>query len=157
MALRIDLSGAPTLGQLLASVKTSALQAQAHQDIPFEQVVELVQPPRSLAHAPLFQVMFSWQNTPQGTLDLGELEVSELSVAQTSGSSIFRCRWKKARTESSATSPYATALFERCDARAMAGALAASAGTATGVLRVRKIERVRSSIVGWAKPIAISC
>ncbi|WP_161795478.1 hypothetical protein [Xanthomonas sp. MUS 060] len=49
----------------------------AHQDIPFEQVVELIQPPRSLAHTPLFQVMFAWQNTPQGALDLGAIEASQ--------------------------------------------------------------------------------
>ncbi|WP_146084171.1 condensation domain-containing protein, partial [Xanthomonas albilineans] len=84
LALRVEVSGSPTLAQLLASVKERALQAQAHQDIPFEQVVELVQPPRSLAHAPLFQVMFAWQNTPQGELDLGELEVSGLGATQTS-------------------------------------------------------------------------
>ncbi|WP_200894115.1 condensation domain-containing protein, partial [Xanthomonas sp. MUS 060] len=84
LALRVELSGSPTLAQLLASVKNRTLQAQAHQDIPFEQVVELLQPPRSLAHTPLFQVMFAWQNTPQGELDLGELDASGLGVAQTS-------------------------------------------------------------------------
>ncbi|AUI90618.1 hypothetical protein BVV10_11235 [Xanthomonas oryzae pv. oryzae] len=113
LALRIDLSGAPTLGQLLASVKTSALQAQAHQDIPFEQVVELVQPPRSLAHAPLFQVMFSWQNTPQGTLDLGELEVSELSVAQTSAKFDLSLSLEESEDGIVGNLTYATALFER--------------------------------------------
>ncbi|WP_276320818.1 non-ribosomal peptide synthetase [Xanthomonas oryzae] len=113
LALRIDLSGAPTLGQLLASVKTSALQAQAHQDIPFEQVVELVQPPRSLAHAPLFQVMFSWQNTPQGTLDLDELEVSKLSVAQTSAKFDLSLSLEESEDGIVGNLTYATALFER--------------------------------------------
>ncbi len=79
----MELSSSPTLAQLLAALRERALQAQAHQDIPFEQVVELIQPPRSLAHAPLFQVMFAWQNTPQGELDLGEIETSGLGVAQT--------------------------------------------------------------------------
>ncbi len=83
LALRVELSSSPTLAQLLAALRERALQAQAHQDIPFEQVVELIQPPRSLAHAPLFQVMFAWQNTPQGELDLGEIETSGLGVAQT--------------------------------------------------------------------------
>ena len=46
--------------------RSAALGAQHHQDIPFEQVVELVQPVRSLAHTPLFQVMFAWQNAPGG-------------------------------------------------------------------------------------------
>src|SRR5690606_19555219 len=56
LALRVDLSGAPTVAEALARVKARALEAQQHQDIPFEQVVELVRPGRSLAHGPLFQV-----------------------------------------------------------------------------------------------------
>ena len=52
LALRVDLSGAPTVAELLARVKERALEAQQNQDIPFEQVVELVQPARSLAHTP---------------------------------------------------------------------------------------------------------
>ena len=46
------------------------MAAQEHQGIPFEQVVEIVQPPRSLAHNPVFQVMFAWQNAPKGMIDL---------------------------------------------------------------------------------------
>ena len=46
-------------------MKGQVLGAQQHQDIPFEQVVELVQPARSLAHSPVFQVMFAWQNAPE--------------------------------------------------------------------------------------------
>ena len=59
----MDLSGSPSVAELLARVKAQALAAQQHQDMPFEQVVELVQPVRSLAHSPLFQVMFAWQQT----------------------------------------------------------------------------------------------
>jgi len=66
LALRIDLTGAPTAAELLGRVKRRALEAQHHQDIPFEQVVELVDPARSLSHNPLFQVMFAWQNAPRG-------------------------------------------------------------------------------------------
>ncbi|HEU0014377.1 MAG TPA: condensation domain-containing protein, partial [Longimicrobium sp.] len=66
LALRLDLSGSPTAGELLRRVKERALEAQHHQDIPFEQVVDLVAPVRTLAHHPLFQVTFAWQNTPRG-------------------------------------------------------------------------------------------
>ncbi|MFL5537595.1 MAG: amino acid adenylation domain-containing protein, partial [Longimicrobiaceae bacterium] len=62
LPVRVALSGAPTVAELLARVRERALGAQHHQDIPFEQVVELVQPVRSLAYTPLFQVMFTWQN-----------------------------------------------------------------------------------------------
>ena len=54
------------VGELLGRVKAQALAAQQHQDIPFEQVVEIVRPVRSLSHSPIFQVMFAWQNTPEG-------------------------------------------------------------------------------------------
>jgi non-ribosomal peptide synthetase component F len=62
LVMRVDVSGGPTVRELLARVKKQSVAAQQHQDIPFEQVVELVQPVRSLAHSPLFQVMFAWQD-----------------------------------------------------------------------------------------------
>ncbi|HEU4557685.1 MAG TPA: amino acid adenylation domain-containing protein, partial [Longimicrobium sp.] len=70
LALRVDLSDAPTVAELLGRVKARALEAQSNQDIPFEKVVERVRPARSLAHTPLFQVMFAWQNAPRGGLEL---------------------------------------------------------------------------------------
>ncbi|CDY78875.1 Siderophore biosynthesis non-ribosomal peptide synthetase modules @ Bacillibactin synthetase component F [Caballeronia glathei] len=75
VALRIDLSGEPTSTELLQRVKTQTVAAQEHQDFPFEQVVEALEPERSLAHSPIFQVMFAWQNTPQHALVLPELEI----------------------------------------------------------------------------------
>ncbi|HEX8693688.1 MAG TPA: amino acid adenylation domain-containing protein, partial [Longimicrobium sp.] len=74
LAVRVDLSGSPTVAELLGRVKARALEAQQNQDIPFEEVVERVQPARSLAHSPVFQVMFAWQNTPAGRLELPGLE-----------------------------------------------------------------------------------
>ncbi|KOY61429.1 hypothetical protein AM629_13925 [Photorhabdus heterorhabditis] len=76
LALRIDLSGAPNVVELLARVRQTALAAQEHQDLPFEQVVEIVQPPRRLAHTPLFQVMFAWQNNENPDWKLPGLAVS---------------------------------------------------------------------------------
>ncbi|MGH7617816.1 MAG: amino acid adenylation domain-containing protein, partial [Gemmatimonadaceae bacterium] len=82
LALRIDLSGRPTVRELLTRVKQRALEAQQHQDVPFEQVVEELKPVRSLAHTPVVQVMFAWQNTPQARLTLPELELQPLGVAR---------------------------------------------------------------------------
>jgi amino acid adenylation domain-containing protein len=81
LALRLDLGGAPTVGELLERVKARSLEAQQNQDIPFEQVVERVQPARSLAHTPLFQVMLAWQNAPAGALSLAGLEVEPVQAA----------------------------------------------------------------------------
>ncbi|HEU0300401.1 MAG TPA: condensation domain-containing protein, partial [Longimicrobium sp.] len=81
LALRADLSGAPTVAELLARVKSRALAAQQHQHLPFEQVVELLQPARSLSHTPVFQVFFTWENVPQGRFDLPGVRVSPLERA----------------------------------------------------------------------------
>jgi hypothetical protein len=62
LALRAEVRGELTVRDLLARVKGCALEAQQHQDISFEQVVERVRPERSLAHSPIFQAAFGWQN-----------------------------------------------------------------------------------------------
>ncbi|MBF3851149.1 hypothetical protein ISG21_37495, partial [Burkholderia pseudomallei] len=66
----------PTVGELLKRTKAQVLSAQAHQDLPFDQVVERVKPPRSTAHPPLFQVMFVWQNAHEGSLQIPGLRLS---------------------------------------------------------------------------------
>ena len=80
LPIRIDLSGDLTVGKLLARVKEQALAAQQHQDLPFEQVVEAVKPQRSLAYAPLFQVMFAWQNTPSASFELPGLRAASIAA-----------------------------------------------------------------------------
>jgi non-ribosomal peptide synthetase component F len=81
LALRLDLSGSPSVSELLEQTKGQSLAAQRHQDIPFEQVVDLLHPVRSLAHSPLFQVMFAWQNAAEAKLELPGLEVQPLPFA----------------------------------------------------------------------------
>jgi non-ribosomal peptide synthetase component F len=61
---------------LLGKVKEMMLSAYAHQDVPFEQVVEALQPPRSLSHNPVVQVMFVMQNAPRSDLQLPGLTLA---------------------------------------------------------------------------------
>jgi len=64
LALRCDLSGRPTFRALLERVRETTLAAHAHQELPFEQLVDALQPTRDLSHNPVFQVMFAWQDLP---------------------------------------------------------------------------------------------
>ncbi|MBB5959617.1 amino acid adenylation domain-containing protein/non-ribosomal peptide synthase protein (TIGR01720 family) [Saccharothrix tamanrassetensis] len=76
LVLRTDTSGNPTFTQLLARVRTTALSAYSNQDVPFEYLVETLNPARSLARHPLFQVMLTMQNAPEVGVDLPGLRLT---------------------------------------------------------------------------------
>ncbi|GAB4212335.1 MAG: hypothetical protein OHK0022_48020 [Roseiflexaceae bacterium] len=82
LVLRSDLSGQPSFRTLLARVREVCLAAYSHQDLPFEQVVEITQPERDLSRQPLFQVVFSLQNTPRAQLDMRALTPQPVGVAE---------------------------------------------------------------------------
>ncbi len=82
LALHTDFCGDPRVAELLATVREVCLGAYAHQDLPFEKLVEALEPERNLSHTPLFQVLFVLQNTPPA-----EMEVEGL-------------RWQSVRNES---------------------------------------------------------
>ena len=81
LIMRANFRGDPTFRRFLGQVKETALGAYAHQDLPFEKLVEDIQPERSLSQTPLFQVMFILQNAPREKRELSGLELHTLAVS----------------------------------------------------------------------------
>jgi amino acid adenylation domain-containing protein len=100
------------VAQLLAQVRATALAAQAHQDIPFEQVVEALSPERSLAHAPLYQVVFVMQNVPTGELLLPGLSLDVVSAAASAATNDLWWSVEETGDRLTCSVVYARALFD---------------------------------------------
>lgn len=80
VALRVDLAGEPTFVELLERVKQTSLDAHSHQDIPFDKVVEALQPQRAAGHTPFFQTIFVLQNSSGRRHTLGELRLEPVQI-----------------------------------------------------------------------------
>ena len=80
LALRTDLSGDPRFSELLAQVKLNTLEAQIYQELPFERLVEVLNPERAQSHSPLFQVLFGYDVAPAQPLRLAGHDLEPLPV-----------------------------------------------------------------------------
>ncbi|MHC9297553.1 condensation domain-containing protein, partial [Mycobacterium sp. LTG2003] len=83
LVLRVDLTGNPTVADLLQQVRQRGIAAFENQDVPFEVLVERLNPARSLTHHPLVQVMVSWQNFAEdraSSLTLGDVQATPLDA-----------------------------------------------------------------------------
>jgi amino acid adenylation domain-containing protein len=117
LVLRTDLSGDPTYVELLQRVRETTLEAYAHQEMPFEKLVEELQPTRNLSYSPLFQVAFTLQNAPLPEMQLGTLKLSFPEVEETSSKyDLLMNFWESAEGLSGGLE-YNTDLFDRATAR----------------------------------------
>ncbi|MFF2810184.1 amino acid adenylation domain-containing protein [Streptomyces sp. NPDC058000] len=125
LVLRTDTSGDPTFAELLGRVRETDLAAYAHQDVPFERLVELVNPTRSLAHHPLFQVMLVLANTTEGEFAMRGLEVTDGPFRAFAAKFDLTFHIGERHTEDGAAAglvgalEFATDLFDRSSAEAL--------------------------------------
>ncbi|PHM72994.1 non-ribosomal peptide synthetase [Xenorhabdus sp. KJ12.1] len=123
LALRVTFSESPTVAELLTQIRERSLAAYAHQELPFEQVVEIVQPERSLSYNPIFQVMLALNNTPAKTLTLPGLQLTP--VEQVRYSTHFDLTLSLTETKAGLLGEleYATDLFDAATIERMIGYL----------------------------------
>ncbi|HEY0737635.1 MAG TPA: amino acid adenylation domain-containing protein, partial [Herpetosiphonaceae bacterium] len=112
LVLRTDLAGNPTFREVLQRVRETALGADAHQDVPFEQVVEELQPARELDRHPLFQVMFALQNRPMPALELPGLKMRPLQITRTTTKFDLTLSLEQSAEGLAGWVEYSTELFE---------------------------------------------
>ncbi len=146
LVLRGDLTGEPTFRELLGRVRETALAAYAHQDVPFEKLVEELAPERSLAHTPLFQVMLVLQNAPVESLEIRDLRLRPVGGAGTTAKFDLTLSLEERDGGLAGTVEYATDLFDaatidrliRHFERLLAAAVAAPERPALGAAAARR-------------------
>ncbi|HEY3581717.1 MAG TPA: condensation domain-containing protein, partial [Pyrinomonadaceae bacterium] len=112
LALRTDLSGDPTFRDLVGRVREVALGAYLHQDVPFEKLVEELQPERALSHSPIFQVVFVLQNAPLGELALSGVNLELLPADNATAKFDLTLNLQESGDVIGGTLGYSTDLFE---------------------------------------------
>ncbi len=112
LALRINLADDPSFTEFLSSVKVACIEGQAHQDLPFEKLVEALDPARDMSHSPIFQVVFTLQNASLTTLKLPGLEITQMETGTRSAKFDLFMHIKEHETTLDVELEYRTDLFE---------------------------------------------
>ena len=123
LVLRTDLSGDPTFLELLSRTREICLGGYAHQDVPFEKLVEELSPERSLSYTPLFQVLFVLQNAPSRDLSLPGVELSALSLPKETANYDLLLDLSEDGDRLTGFLQYSTDLFDSSTIERMAGHL----------------------------------
>jgi len=121
LVLRTHLQGNPTFQELLNRVRQVTLDAYGHQDVPFELLVEALQPERNLSYTPLFQVMFVLQNAPMGRLELRDLTITPLEISNVTAKFDLTLSMEETEQGLAGELEYNTDLFDAATITRMAG------------------------------------
>jgi len=121
LVMRTDVSGNPSFSELLTRVREVAMEAYTHQHLPFEMLVEALQPQRDLSHTPLFQVMFILQNAPTSELELTGLSVSSLPIETATAKFDLTLAMQNTATGLAGAWEYNTDLFDPSTIERMTG------------------------------------
>ncbi len=113
LILRNDLSGDPDFLVLLRKVKEVTLGAYAHQDLPYEKLVEIIQPDRDLSSPPLFNVLFSLQNIPSKEIELSDIKIEALPIESDSVKFDLTLSMEERNDEISGSFGFNTDLFQQ--------------------------------------------
>ncbi|MFF3445283.1 amino acid adenylation domain-containing protein [Streptosporangium sp. NPDC002721] len=156
LVLRNDLSGDPTFSELLERVRETDLEAFAHQDVPFERLVEVLNPARSLARHPLFQVMLAFQRDSEAGLNLPGLTVETEPATTDRAKFDLSLHLADSGDGLAGVLEYATDLFERGTAQTLADRLVrviegvvADPGARLSALDVLSAGERRRVLVEW--------
>ncbi|MFI2606626.1 amino acid adenylation domain-containing protein [Kitasatospora sp. NPDC018619] len=158
VVLRTDTSGDPTFRELLARVRATVLDAQENAELPFERLVEELNPARSLARHPLFQVMLAWQSRPDEPVALGDGLTAEIAAIP-SGTAKFDLTLNAGELPGGGLGgflEYRSDLFDAATAAALAerlarllAAAASAPDTPIGLLPLISDEERQRALVDW--------
>ena len=112
LVMRVDFGGDPTVRELLRRVRETALEAYAHQDVPFEKLVEELQPERSLSHQPLFQIMIAMQNVTREAAATAGLTLKGVAMKPASAKFELTLNMVERGDEIHGALEYATELYD---------------------------------------------
>ncbi|MFJ3451792.1 condensation domain-containing protein, partial [Pseudomonas sichuanensis] len=156
--LKADFSDVQSFRALLAQVKQTVLDAQEHQDLPFEQLVEALQPERNLSHSPLFQVMFNHQRDTAGEqrLALAGLRIEQMALERTTAQFDLTLDTQESADGLFASLTYATDLFDASTVARLAkhwqqllAAVVADPAQRIGALALLDAEETRAQLAQW--------
>ncbi|HKR14069.1 MAG TPA: amino acid adenylation domain-containing protein, partial [Pyrinomonadaceae bacterium] len=119
LVMRTNMAGDPSFRELLGRVRETALGAYAHQDVPFEMLVERFQPARDAAHTPLFNVLFVFQNVPGNAPELPGLKIEQLNAGTGTAKFDLMLSLEESAEKLGGVFEYSTDLFEEPAIRRM--------------------------------------